>query len=65
MMNVNMREEQDEVTYLLLSRDEEFASELISRENFFLIRANTKYCQVVRVTGRNINWKTIFSYLNV
>ena len=65
MVNVNMREEQDEVTYLLLSRDEEFASELISRENFFLIRANTKYCQVVRVTGRNINWKTIFSYLNV
>ena len=55
MVNVNMREEQDEVTYLLLSRDEEFASELISLENFFLIRANTKYCEVVRVTGRNIN----------
>ena len=65
MVNVNMREEQDEVTYLLLSRDEEFASELISLENFFLIRANTKYCEVVRVTGRNINWKTIFSYFNV
>ena len=52
MVIVNMREEQDEVTYLLLSRDEEFASELISRENFFLIRANTTYCQVVRVTSR-------------
>ena len=47
-------EAQDEVTYLLLSRDEDFAGELIFRENFFLIGANTKYCQAVRVTSRNI-----------
>ena len=33
MVYVNMREAQDEVTYLLLSGDEEFASELISKEN--------------------------------
>ena len=65
MVNVNMRGAQDEVTYLLLSRDEEFARELISRENFFLVRVNTKYCQVVRVTSRYINWQTIFSYLNL
>ena len=65
MVNVNMRGAQDKVTYLLLSRDEEFARELISRENFFLVRVNTKYCQVVRVTSRYINWQTIFSYLNV
>ena len=44
----------DEFTYLLLSRDEDFASELIFRENFFLIGANTKYCQAVRVTSRCI-----------
>ena len=44
----------DEFTYLLLPRDEDFASELISRENFFLIGANTKYCQAVRVTSRYI-----------
>ena len=30
-------EAQDKVTYLLLSRDENFASETISKENFFLI----------------------------
>ena len=52
MVNVNMREAQEEVNYLLLSRDEDFASKLISRENFLLIEANTKYCQVVLVTSR-------------
>ena len=36
-------EAEDEVVYLSLSRDEDFASEKISRENFFLIGANTKY----------------------
>ena len=44
----------DDFTYLLLSRDEDFTSELISRENFFLIGTNTKYCQAVRVTSRYI-----------
>ena len=65
MVNVNMREAQEEVNYLLLSRDEDFASKLISRENFLLIEANTKYCQVVLVTSRYTTWKTIFSYINV
>ena len=32
MVNVNMREAQDEVTYLVLSIDEDFASKLIFRE---------------------------------
>ena len=36
-------EAEDEVVYLSLSRDEDFASEKICRENFFLIGANTKY----------------------
>ena len=49
----------DEFTFWLLSRDEDFASELISRENLFLIGASTKYCQAVRVTSRYITWKTI------
>ena len=56
MVNVNMREAQEEVNYLLLSRDEDFAGKLISRENFLLIEANTKYCQVVLVTSSFV-WK--------
>ena len=68
MVNVNMREAQDKVTYLLLSIDEDFASKLISRENLFLIEANTKYCQVATVTSSTSPEKqllvTIFSLLN-
>ena len=52
--NSEYTEAQDEITYLLLSIDEDCASESISRENFFLIGANTKYCQAVSVTSRNI-----------
>ena len=44
----------DKATYLLLSRDEDFATETISREKFFLIGANTKYDRVVRVNNRYI-----------
>ena len=40
--NSEHTEAQDEVTYLLLSIDEDCTSELTSRENFFLIGANTK-----------------------
>ena len=40
MVNVNTWEVQGEVTYLLLSRDEHFASELIFRENLSLIVTN-------------------------
>ena len=40
MVNVNTWEVQDEVTYLLLSRDEHFASKLIFRENLSLIVTN-------------------------
>ena len=58
-------ETEDEVTYLWLSRDEEFASESISREKLFLIGANTKYSRAVRVNSRYITWKTICSYINV
>ena len=47
-------EAQDKVTYFLLSRDEDFASETISRENLFLIGANTKYGRTVRVSSRYI-----------
>ena len=47
-------EAQDEVTYLLLYRDEDFASKTISRENLFLTGANTKYDRAVRVTSRYI-----------
>ena len=43
-----------EVTNLPLSEDEDFATEAIPRENLFLIRANTKYSQVVRVNSRHI-----------
>ena len=34
-------EAQDKVTYLLLSRNEDFAGKTISRENFFLIGGST------------------------
>ena len=40
MVNVNTWEVQGEVTYLLLSRVEHFASELIFRENLSLIVTN-------------------------
>ena len=43
-----------EVTYLQLSENEDFASETISRENLFLIGANTKYGQAVMVNSRYI-----------
>ena len=41
--NGKLAEAEDEVTYLQLSGDEDFASEAIFRENFLLIGANTKY----------------------
>ena len=44
----------NEFTYLLLSRDESFASKLISRENFFFIGVNTKYSQAAKFTSRYI-----------
>ena len=50
----------NKVTYLSLSGDKDFASEAISRENFFLIGANTKHDQTVRVNSRYITRKTIF-----
>ena len=40
-------EAQDKVTFLLLSRDDDFVSETISR-------ANTKYGRVVRVNSRYV-----------
>ena len=40
MVNANTWEVQDEVPYLLLSRNEHFASELIFRENLSLIVTN-------------------------
>ena len=46
-----------------LSEDEDFASEVISRESLFLIEANTKYGQAVRVNSRYINKETIFRLL--
>ena len=52
-----------EVTNLPLSEDEDFATEAIPRENLFLVRANTKYSQVVRVNSRHITWETIFRLL--
>ena len=39
---------------LVQQKYEDFASEAISRENLFLIRANTKYGQAVRVNARYI-----------
>ena len=54
-------EPQGKVTYLLVSKDKDFASKSISRENFFLIGANTKYRPAVRVNSRYIPWK--FHYL--
>ena len=56
---------QDEVTYLSLSGDNDFASETISTENLFLIATNTKYGRAVRVNSRYLTLKTIFSYINV
>ena len=47
-------EAQDKVTYFLLSRDEDFDSKTIFRENLFLIGANTKYGRTVRVSSRCI-----------
>ena len=44
----------DKATYLLMSRYEDFISKTVSRENFFLIGANTKYGQAVRVNSTNI-----------
>ena len=41
-----------EVTYSS-SGDEDFASETVSRENLFLIGANTKYGRAVRVNTRH------------
>ena len=46
-----------------LSEDEDFASEVISRESLFLIEANTKYGQAVRVNSRYITKETIFRLL--
>ena len=43
-----------EVTYLSLSEDKDFASEVISRESLFLIVANTKYGQTVKINNRYI-----------
>ena len=43
-----------EVTYLQLCENEDFASETISRENLFLIGANTKCSQAVMVNSRCI-----------
>ena len=47
--NGRLAEAEDEVTYLSLSGDEDFASEAIVRENFLLIGANAKYGRAVRV----------------
>ena len=47
-------EVEDEVTYSSSSGDEDFASETASRENFFLIGANTKYGRAVRFNTRYI-----------
>ena len=44
----------DEVTYSSSSGDEDFASETVFRENFFLIGASTKYGRAVRVNTRYI-----------
>ena len=46
-------EVEDEVSYLS-SGDEDFASETVSIENSFLIRANTKYGRAGRVNTRYI-----------
>ena len=56
---------QDEVTYLSLSGDDDFARETNSSENLFLIAANTKYDRAVMVNSRYLTLKTIFSYINV
>ena len=48
-------EAQDKVIYFLLSRDEDFASETISKENFVLTGANTKYGRAVRINTRYIS----------
>ena len=48
-------EAQDKVIYLLLSRDEDFARETISKENFVLTGANTKYGRAVKVNTRYIS----------
>ena len=47
--NGEYAEVEDEVTFSLSSGDEDFAGEIVSRENFFLIGANTKYDQTIRV----------------
>ena len=54
---------EDEVSYSSSTGDEDFASERISRENFFFIGANANYSRTVWVNMRHITWKTIFSYL--
>ena len=50
-------EAEDEVTNLLLSGDKNFASEIISRENFFLIGTNIKYGRAATVNCRYITRK--------
>ena len=52
-----------EVTLLSLSEDEDFASEVTSRERLFLVEANNKHGQAVRVNSRNITRETIFRLL--
>ena len=52
--NVEHTEAEDEVTYLSLPEYEDFAIETISSESFFLIGANSKYSQSVRVVSRYI-----------
>ena len=47
-------EVENELTYLLLYGDEDFASEAIFRENFLLIEANAKYSRAFRVNSRYI-----------
>ena len=58
-------EVEDELTYSPASRDKGFSSETVSRENFFLIGANTIYGRAIKVNTRYITWKTIFSYIDI
>ena len=45
---------EDKLTYSPASRDKDFSSETVSRENFFLIGANTKYGRAIKVNTRYI-----------
>ena len=47
-------EVEDELTYSPASREKGFSSETVSRENFFLIGANTKYGRAIKVNTRYI-----------